>query len=39
MFEAALFDELEPIYPDTAPRDGVGTYKISVPSEAYAGMV
>jgi len=38
LFEAALFDELEPIYPDTAPGDGVDTYKIAAPSETYAGV-
>lgn len=38
IFEASLFDELEPIYPDTATRDGDVMYKIAVPSGTYAGV-
>lgn len=38
VFEAALFDELEPLYPDTDPLKGVGLYQVSVPSETYAGV-
>ncbi len=38
VFEAALFDELEPLYPDTNPRGGAGVYQISVPSGTYAGV-
>ncbi len=38
VFEAALFDELEPLYPDTNPRGGASVYQISVPSGTYAGV-
>lgn len=38
VFEAALFDELEPLYPDTDPRTGAVTYKTAVASETYAGV-
>lgn len=37
-FEAALFDELEPLYPDTDPQKGVSLYQTAVPSETYAGV-
>ncbi len=38
VFEAALFDELEPLYPDTDPRQGGSLYQTAVPSETYAGV-
>ncbi len=38
VFEAALFDELEPLYPDTSPQKGANLYKVAVPSETYAGI-
>lgn len=38
LFEAALFDELEPLYPDTSPRKGTSLYKVDLPSETYAGV-
>ena len=37
-FEAALFDELEPLYPDTDPREGTDLYITAAPSKAYAGV-
>ena len=38
VFEAALFDELEPLYPDTDPGQGARLYRTAVPSETYAGV-
>lgn len=37
-FGAALFDELEPLYPDTDLRDGHALHAIAAPSNTYAGV-
>ena len=38
VFEAALFDELEPLFPDTNPHDGKPLHTIAVASDTYAGV-
>lgn len=38
VFEAALFDELEPLFPDTNPHDGKPLHTITVASDTYAGV-
>lgn len=38
VFEAALFDELEPLFPDTNPRDGKSLHTVAVASDTYAGV-
>lgn len=37
-FEASLFDELEPLFPDSCHCDGKTEYMISTASETYAGV-
>ena len=37
-FDAALFDELECIYPDTCTKDGVKHYRVSAANGGYAGV-
>lgn len=38
VFEAALFDELEPLFPDSNPRDGSSLHTIAAASNTYAGV-
>ncbi len=38
VFEASLFDELEPLFPDTNPHDGKPLHTIAVASDTYAGV-
>lgn len=38
VFEASLFDELEPLFPDTDPRDGKTLHTVAVASDTYAGV-
>ena len=38
VFEAALFDELEPLFPDTNPHDRKPLHTIAVASDPYAGV-
>lgn len=38
VFEATLFDELEPLFPDTNPQEGSSLYTAAVASETYAGV-
>ncbi len=38
VFEAALFDELEPLFPDTNPHDGKPLHTIAVAADTYAGV-
>lgn len=38
VFEAALFDELEPLFPDTDPRSGSSLHTAAVASDTYAGV-
>lgn len=37
-FEAALFDELTPIYPDTNPAEGFSSYRVAGANGTYAGV-
>lgn len=37
-FEASLFDELEPLYPDTDPKKGKILHMIATASNTYAGV-
>lgn len=37
-FEAALFDELTPIYPDTNPAEGTSAYRVAGANGTYAGV-
>ena len=37
-FKASLFDELEPIYPDTDVNDGKSEYSVSAVNGTYAGV-
>ena len=37
-FEASLFDELEPLYPDTDPKKGKNLHMIAAASNTYAGV-
>lgn len=38
MFNAALFDELAPLYPDSSPNDGVAEYTVAAAGGSYAGV-
>lgn len=38
VFDAALFDELENIYPDTSTEDGAKHYRVSAANGGYAGV-
>lgn len=37
-FEASLFDELTPIYPDTNPAEGFSSYRVAGANGTYAGV-
>lgn len=37
-FEATLFDELEPLFPDTDPKDGKPLHTVAAASGTYAGV-
>ena len=37
-FEASLFDEIEPLYPDTDPKKGKNLHMIATASNTYAGV-
>lgn len=38
LFQAALFDELTPLYPDTTTQDGLSSYRVAGANGTYAGV-